>query len=75
MIKLTKLNDAEFILNSDLIESIESSPDTTITLFTGKKFMVKETPEEIVEKIIEYNKKVGLRFAQARMQNTSENKG
>ncbi|AWB11102.1 flagellar protein FlbD [Thermodesulfobium acidiphilum] len=74
MIKLTKLNDAEFILNSDLIESIESSPDTTITLFTGKKFMVKESPEEIVEKIIDYNKKIGLRFVKARMQNTSENK-
>jgi flagellar protein FlbD len=73
MIKLTKLNDAVFILNSDLIESIESSPDTMITLFTGKKFMVKESPEEIIEKIIDYNKKVGLRFAQARMQNTSEN--
>lgn len=74
MIKLTKLNDAEFILNSDLIESIESSPDTTITLFTGKKFMVKESPEEIVEKIIDYNKKIGLRCVKARMQNTSENK-
>jgi uncharacterized protein YlzI (FlbEa/FlbD family) len=43
-----------------------------ITLFTGKKFMVKEFPEEIIKKIIDYNKKVGLRFAQARIQNTSE---
>lgn len=58
MIKLTKLNDSEFILNSSLIESIEETPDTVITLTTGKFLIVKETEEEIIEKVISYNKQI-----------------
>jgi flagellar protein FlbD len=58
MILLTKLNDKEFILNSSLIETIEKNPDTTITTTTGKKLIVKETVEDVVEKTIEYKKKV-----------------
>ena len=58
MIKLTKLNDAEFILNSSLIESIEETPDTVITLTTGKFLIVKETEDEIIEKVISYNKQI-----------------
>lgn len=58
MIKLTKLNDSEFILNSSLIESIEETPDTVITLTTGKFLIVKETEDEIIEKVISYNKQI-----------------
>ena len=58
MIKLTKLNDSVFILNSSLIESIEETPDTVITLTTGKFLIVKETEDEIIEKVISYNKQI-----------------
>ncbi len=58
MIKLTKLNDSVFILNSTLIESIEETPDTVITLTTGKFLIVKETEDEIIEKVISYNKQI-----------------
>lgn len=42
MIELTKLNENKFILNAGLIETIEETPDTVITLVSGKKIIVKE---------------------------------
>lgn len=58
MIRINRLNNTEFILNCELIEFIEETPDTVITLTTGKKFVVKETAEEIIKKIIEYKNKI-----------------
>lgn len=56
MIKLTQLNGTPFVLNSNLIESIESIPETKITLTTGKYFLVLEEREEIIRKIIAYKR-------------------
>jgi flagellar protein FlbD len=56
MIKLTRLNHVPLILNSDLIEHIESTPDTVITLTSGQKLMVRETAEEIVDKVIAFRR-------------------
>jgi len=58
MILLHKLNNSEIMINAELIETIESSPDTVINLVTGNRFIVKENKEEVMEKIIEYKKKV-----------------
>lgn len=60
MIMLTKLNAQSFVLNSDLIETIEMTPDTIITMTTGKKFVVIDTQEEIMSKIITYKRKILL---------------
>jgi len=54
MIALQKLNGEQFVLNSDLIECIESTPDTLVTLSNGKKFLVSNTIEDIVRKAIKY---------------------
>jgi flagellar protein FlbD len=54
MIALKRLNGQEFVLNANLIETIESTPDTVVTLTTGKKLMVKNSLEEIVRKTIKY---------------------
>lgn len=54
MIKLLKLNGEEFILNCDLIETIEKTPDTIITLTNGKKFLVKDSIETIINKVVIY---------------------
>ena len=54
MVKLTKINGQQFYVNSDLMEFIESTPDTIISLTTGKKVIVKETTEEVINMIIEY---------------------
>lgn len=58
MIKVTNINGISYYLNSELIELIESIPDTLITLRDGKKHYVLESPEEVVEKIIAYKKRI-----------------
>ncbi|AAM24654.1 flagellar protein FlbD [Caldanaerobacter subterraneus subsp. tengcongensis MB4] len=58
MIYVTRLNDEEFVVNADLIEFIEKTPDTVISLTTGKKIVVKETPEEVIERVIQYKRKI-----------------
>lgn len=58
MIAITKLNEQEMIINCDLIELIESTPDTTITMTTGRKVIVKETVDNVLEKIVVYKKRL-----------------
>ena len=58
MIRLTRLNQVPLVLNSDLIEHIEMTPDTVISLTTGQKFMVRETSEQVIEHIIEFRRAV-----------------
>ncbi len=60
MVKLTRLNGKTFYLNPHLIEYIELVPDTLISLINGTTLYVKETPEEIIDKIVEYRKRIGL---------------
>lgn len=57
MIKLTRFNGSQFYINSDLMEFVESTPDTIITLTTGKKIIVKESVDEIIDRIIEFKSK------------------
>lgn len=58
MIKLQKLNGAELIVNADLIESVEAAPDTVINLATGNRYLVKNSVEEVVAKVVEYKQKI-----------------
>lgn len=58
MIELTKLNGFKFVLNGELIESLEETPDTIISTTTGKKIVVAEKVEEVVEKVVEYKRKI-----------------
>jgi flagellar protein FlbD len=54
LIALTQLNGACVYVNSSLIETFERTPDTVITLTTGKKLIVKESPDEVIEKVMEF---------------------
>ncbi|MCR5833067.1 MAG: flagellar FlbD family protein [Selenomonadaceae bacterium] len=60
MIKLTKFNSdskkGEFILNAELIQMIESTPDTVITLINEKKLIVEESSEEVVRRVMKYRR-------------------
>jgi len=61
MIMLTKFNSktnkkGEFVLNAEIIESIEETPDTVITLTNGKKLIVEEPMEEIVRRTVKYRR-------------------
>ncbi|WHH58940.1 flagellar FlbD family protein [Petroclostridium sp. X23] len=58
MIKVTRFNGKVFYVNSDLIEYIESTPDTIITTTTGKKIVISESVEEVIDKIIEFKSKI-----------------
>ncbi len=58
MIQLTKLNGHSFILNCDLIKTIESAPDTVISLTNGEKLMVKEDVETVLSSIKNYRKRI-----------------
>jgi flagellar protein FlbD len=58
MIKVTRFNDKEFILNAEIIQTVEETPDTVITLTTGTKFVVKESCDEIIDKVIEYKRNI-----------------
>ena len=54
MIEVTRLNGTRMLLNSDLIKAAESAPDTMLTLINGEKLIVRESSEEILEKILVY---------------------
>lgn len=56
MIKLTKLNGDSFILNAELIRSVDSRPDTYITLVSNEHLIVKESMEEVVKRSLEYRR-------------------
>ena len=58
MVRLTRLNHAPLVLNSDLIEHIDITPDTVITLTTGQILRVRETAEEVVERIVEFRRRI-----------------
>jgi len=58
MINLTRLNGQNLAINADLIERIEDRPDTIITLITGNQFIVKDSVEQVMEKVIQYKQRV-----------------
>jgi len=57
MIELTKLQDQKIVINADLIEFVEATPDTMITTTSGKKVIVKETVDDVVHKVVEYRRR------------------
>ena len=60
MIKVTRLNGKEFVVNADLIQYLEETPDTIITLVNHEKVVVKEKVDEVIRRVIEYNRGVRL---------------
>ena len=57
MIELTRLNNEKIVVNADLIEFLERTPDTLVTTSTGKKLMVKESIDEVVERVVAYHQR------------------
>jgi flagellar protein FlbD len=58
MIHLTRINRAPLVLNSDLIEHLEVTPDTVISLTNGQKLVVLETTEEVIRRVIEFRRAI-----------------
>ncbi|GHV84073.1 flagellar protein FlbD [Spirochaetia bacterium] len=59
MIKATRLDGVEYYINPHQIESIECKPDTTLSMLSGKFIIVREKPDEVINRIIEYRKRIG----------------
>ncbi|MCL2752635.1 MAG: flagellar FlbD family protein [Defluviitaleaceae bacterium] len=62
MIKITRINDKEAVVNCELIELVEANPDTTITTTTGRKLIVKESVEEIVAATKAYKREINTNY-------------
>lgn len=62
MIEVTRFNDSKFMVNAELIQTVEETPDTVVTLTTGTKFIVKDSCEEIKEKVIAYKRRIFAPF-------------
>ena len=58
MIEVTRLNGTTVLINSDLIETVEETPDTVIYLTTGKKFIVKESRQEVKNLVKSYKRDI-----------------
>ncbi|GAB4435817.1 MAG: hypothetical protein Kow0031_17590 [Anaerolineae bacterium] len=59
MIKISRLNKSVLYINAELIEFIEETPDTVISLISGKKIIARESAQVIIEEIITYRRRVG----------------
>jgi len=59
MVKVTRLNGTEYYINPHQIESIELRPDTTLLMLSGKHTVVLEDVEDIIERIVEYRRRIG----------------
>lgn len=60
MIRLTRINRVPLVLNSDLIEYVEATPDTVITLTTGAKLVVLESADDVIEKVIGFRRSIAV---------------
>ena len=60
MIEVARLNGKTYWINPHMIESMEKNPDVTLQMLSGRTIVVKDSPDEIIEKIIAYRKKIGI---------------
>lgn len=58
MIEVTKLNGNKILVNSDLIETVEETPDTVLSLTTGKKLLVKESRQEVKNLVKSFRREI-----------------
>ncbi|MBQ7706834.1 MAG: flagellar FlbD family protein [Lachnospiraceae bacterium] len=58
MIEVTRLKGTKVIINAELIETVEETPDTVITLTSGKKFIVSESTKDIMDLVVNYKRKI-----------------
>lgn len=56
MITVTRLNGKQFVLNAEMIRTVEALPDTTICLVNGEKLIVRETMQEVVDRAVDYGR-------------------
>ena len=73
MIRLTRLNHARLVVNCDLIEHIEMTPDTVISMTSGQRITVLETDDEVIARVIDFRRLVLQPPESAAVENNSQN--
>ena len=73
MIQLTRLNNQPLIVNSDLIKFVEHAPDTVLTLVTGEKVVVRETSDEVLQKITDFRRSILAGLGSKKVAQTAAN--
>lgn len=58
MITVSRLDGSEFVINAELIQLVEHTPDTVLTLTTGEKFVVRESAADVLDRVIAYRRRV-----------------
>ncbi len=56
MVTLTRLNGSAIVINAELIEMLETTPDTVVTLTNGKKLLVQEPADEVIRRVVDYRR-------------------
>lgn len=63
MIRLTRLNSAPIVVNSDLIEHVDITPDTVIVMTTGQVFRVRESADEVIARVVQFRQRIAVPLA------------
>ena len=58
MIRLTRLNGREFLLNSELIKFLEETPDTVVTLLNGERLVVSESADDVIDRVVDFGRRL-----------------
>jgi flagellar protein FlbD len=58
MIRLTRINHVPLVVNADLIEHVETTPDTVVSMTNGQKFVVLESTDDVIRKVIEFRREI-----------------
>ena len=72
MIRLTRINHTPFVLNSDLIEHVEVTPDTVISLTNGQKFVVLESSDEVVARVVQFRRAIHDSYIRQQTEDTED---
>ncbi|CAM4341137.1 flagellar FlbD family protein [Paenibacillus phoenicis] len=72
MISVTRLNGSQMWLNAIMIETVEETPDTYVTLVTGKRIIVLEKAADVIQMIRDYYREIGIHAATIKVQQTEE---
>ncbi len=68
MIEVSRLNGSIYFLNPDLILTLEATPDTVITLTTGEKLMVRESPQELIDRFVAFKRRIVSELPEVKQQ-------
>ncbi len=60
MIRVTRLDGSELVVNCDLVETVEQTPDTVVSLVNGHKLVVQDSVEQLVDRVVQYRQRIHL---------------